>query len=79
MTKKRAPRRRRPKDPPLQALHDLANAIGAYLKTIGWTAVVVGSPAILGEDAGGLGRFQFVVTFTGGRTRKKKPFVGRDQ
>lgn len=44
----------------------LALALGAYLETEGWSAIVVGSPAILAEDIPGLGgRFRFVVTFSG--------------
>lgn len=68
--KKRATRRRQPPDPALQPFHELAGAVGKYLESIGWTALVVGNPAILGDDTGGVGRFQLLVTFTGGRRRK---------
>ncbi len=63
--RQRAKRRAMRRDP----FGRLAIAVGDYLESIGWSAVVVGTPTIIGEDAGGVGRFQFLVTFTGGRTR----------
>ena len=60
MTKKRRSKRTTVRRAPeLQRFHDLAQAVGAYLKSIGWTAIVVGSPAILGEPLPG--REQFLV------------------
>jgi hypothetical protein len=58
----------------------LCIAVGDYLASIGWSAVVVGQPAITGEGPAffthdpkrrpaGLSRYQFLVSFTGGRVR----------
>lgn len=64
MTKKR---KRTAKD---AAFFTLANAIGAYLDTVGWRALVIGNAEIRGVDRGPeirVGRFEFVVKFTGGK------------
>lgn len=46
-------------------------ALNAYLATIGWNAVMIGSPMqIRGVETTGVGRYEFVVTFTGGRITK---------
>lgn len=43
-------------------------ALRAYLETIGWSVVVVGKPQIRGFDGDRpLGKFEFVVEFTGGK------------
>jgi hypothetical protein len=51
----------------------LALALGGYLESIGWRALVVGSPQVRGGEPGvsRIGHFEFVVTFTGGRIQKQ--------
>lgn len=51
------------------AFNDLAGAIGQYLKTVGWTALVVGRPRIQQQPLAREFNFEFVVDITG---RKKK-------
>ena len=59
----------------------LAVAFGDYLETVGWRAVVVGKVAVAAEDLskhspGAFGRYQAIVSFTGGkfdtRTRRSE-------
>jgi len=45
-------------------------ALNAYLKSIGWNAVVVGAPQIRGVKTERFGRYEFAVTFTGGVMKK---------
>lgn len=44
--------------------------VGRYLETIGWRALVIGDARIQGFEQPGLGRYEFVVKFTGGRIKK---------
>lgn len=60
----KAHRRRMRRDP----FGRLALAVGDYLESIGWRAIVVGSPGIRrhGREHS---KFEFVIAFTGGRVR----------
>ena len=57
-----------------EAFNALADAIAAYLESIGWRALVVGSPRIQHQLLEREFNYEFVVRFTGGR---KKPAKGR--
>jgi hypothetical protein len=60
----------------------LTDAVAAYLETLGWRAVVIGAPRVqswpdpLGDpvqsEAARLGKYEFVVEFTGGRREAGK-------
>lgn len=43
--------------------------IARYLETVGWRAVVSGPLQVRGAEQHGLGRYEFVMSFTGGRRR----------
>ena len=62
---------RRPAPPPdrREAFNRFAHEVGAYLETVGWRAVVVGSPRIEGVEVAGLGRYRLTVDFSGGRIK----------
>lgn len=49
----------------------LSLEIGRYLETVGWRALVVGSPSIYGFEKPGLGHYEFTVQFSGGRLQQK--------
>lgn len=67
MTKKEIAFRRKLRRDPFGRL---SLAVGDYLKTVGWTALIVGSPSIRG-DGERLANFEFVVKCTGGKIQKK--------
>lgn len=48
----------------------LAVAIGAYLETIGWRAIVVGNPRVQQQPTEREFNYEFVVRFTGGKVKK---------
>lgn len=66
MAKKRA--KGSPRD---QAFADFADALGRYLASIGWSAVVVGRPRIQQQPLARAFNYEFVVDFTGGEKRGK--------
>lgn len=62
----------------------LSLEVGRYLETVGWRAVVIGparvqsgvAPLIDSDDAG-IGRYEFVVRFTGGKIRETSTKAAR--
>jgi hypothetical protein len=75
--KKKPPVRRRPERAQVRHAHRrvdpfgrLAFALGDYLESIGWSAVLVGSPRVQQQPGEREFNYEFVVRFTGG---KKKP------
>jgi hypothetical protein len=48
---------------------DLASALLVYLKSIGWTALVIGSPRIQHQPDEAPLNYEFVVRFTGGQKK----------
>lgn len=53
------------------AFNDMADAIGKYLKTIGWSALVVGRPRVQQQPLARNFNFEFVVEFTGGKKKAR--------
>lgn len=51
------------------AFNDMADAIGKYLKSIGWSALVVGRPRIQQQPLAREFNYEFVVDFTGGKRK----------
>jgi len=51
------------------AFGPLAFAVGDYLKSLGWTALVVGSPRIQQQPGDREFNYEFVVRFTGGKKK----------
>lgn len=49
------------------AFSALATAVGAYLTSIGWSALVVGNPRVQQQPLARPMNFEFVVQFTGGK------------
>ena len=47
----------------------LAVAVGAYLETIGWRAIVVGNPRVQQQPGDRELNYEFVVRFTGGKKK----------
>jgi hypothetical protein len=46
----------------------LSSEVGRYLETVGWRALIIGSPQIRGFETKPVSRnLEFVVTFSGGR------------
>jgi hypothetical protein len=41
--------------------------VGRYLETVGWRAVLIGKAQVRGFETKGVGRYEFVVEFSGGR------------
>jgi hypothetical protein len=52
------------------AFNRLADAFSGYLKTIGWSALVVGSPRIQKPPGEREFNYEFVLRFTGGKIKK---------
>lgn len=48
----------------------LSLEINRYLETVGWQAVVIGTPQVRGLETPGLGKYEFTVSFSGGRIAK---------
>lgn len=48
----------------------LSTALGEYLETIGWSAVVVGRPRIQQQPLAQEFNYEFVVDFTGGKRKR---------
>lgn len=51
------------------AFNDMADAIGTYLKTVGWSALVVGNPRVQQQPGEREFNYEFVVRFTGGKKK----------
>lgn len=52
-----------------QAFAIFTQAFADYLESIGWMALVAGSPQIRGYEQPGIGKYEFALHFTGGRRR----------
>jgi hypothetical protein len=66
VTKKRTAKAPSRRDP----FGRLAAALGDYLESVGWSAVVVGRPRVQQQPGASTFNYEFVVSFTGGQ---KKP------
>lgn len=53
----------------VEAFNKMADAIGAYLETVGWKAMVIGGNKIQQPIGSAKMNFEFVVTFTGGKKK----------
>jgi len=51
------------------AFNDMADAIGRYLKTVGWSALLVASPRIQQQLGARAFNYEFVVQFTGAQKK----------
>jgi hypothetical protein len=43
--------------------------VARYLQTVGWNVIVSGKASVRGFEQPGLGRYEFVLEFSGGRSR----------
>jgi len=50
-----------------KAFEHLAEAVGVYLESVGWSAVVVGNPRVQHQPDARKFNYEFVVSFTGGK------------
>ena len=50
-----------------EAFRAMAEAVSSYLETVGWRAVVVGSPRIEQPHGSRALNYEFVLRFTGGK------------
>lgn len=76
MTKKKKPLSERARKRVAHIRRDpfgrLTLEINRYLKTVGWRALVIGTPQVRGYETKGLGHYELAVSFSGGRIQKAK-------